>query len=156
MREVHLLPPAQFFAQNRVDSGFDALQDSQPFRVMVVEDNRDAADSLVATLELMGYDARACYDGVQAAQQAQAFGAQMVFLDLNMPRMDGFKVLQQLRGTAAMRSVYVVAMTGYGREDDVKRSLQSGFDAHLTKPASLQQIRGTVVSAMEHTAAGLG
>jgi PAS domain S-box-containing protein len=133
-----------------------AAQAQVPFRVMVVEDNRDAADSLVATLALMGYEARACYDGVQALPQAQAFGPQLVFIDLSMPRMDGFKVLQQLRDIAAMRSAYMVAMTGHGREDDVRRSLQSGFDAHLTKPASIQQIRSTVASAMERASGQRG
>ncbi|HZE91506.1 MAG TPA: PAS domain S-box protein, partial [Rhizobacter sp.] len=74
-----------------------ASQTPGSLRVMVVEDNRDAADSLVTTLELMGYDARACYDGGSAIQQAREFNPQLVFLDLNMPGMDGFRVLQRLR-----------------------------------------------------------
>lgn len=131
-----------------------ALTTGPNYRIMVIEDNRDAADSLVATLELMGHDARAVYDGVLALHDALSFQPQLVFLDLNMPRLNGFKVLQRLRDLPSLRGAYVIAMTGYGRKDDIQRSLDAGFDAHLTKPASMEQIRKAIVQAGQHSTAG--
>jgi PAS domain S-box-containing protein len=132
-----------------------ALTAGPTYRIMVIEDNHDAADSLVATLELMGHDARAVYDGVLALHDALSFQPQVVFLDLNMPRLNGFKVLQRLRDLPSLRSAYVIAMTGYGRKDDIQRSLDAGFDAHLTKPASMEQIRKAIGQAGLHSTAGM-
>ncbi len=127
-------------------------EDASPMascRVLVVDDNRDAADTMVALLQLLGHEAHAVYGALDATGAAGRFQPQVVLLDLNMPDGDGFSVLQQLR-EAGHGTVFVAAMTGYGQQADRRRTAQAGFQAHLTKPASiteLQRVLRTAVAA---------
>jgi CheY-like chemotaxis protein len=109
-------------------------------RVLVVDDNVDAADSLVMLLRLAGQEVRVAYDGATAVLIAQAFRPQVVFLDLGMPGMDGYDVARQLREDPELKRAVLVAMTGWGQEEDRRRSLQAGFDYHLVKPAELKEL----------------
>jgi PAS domain S-box-containing protein len=104
-------------------------------RVLVVEDNRDAADSLKLLLDLLGHEAKAAYTGPEGVRLAQDWSPDVVVCDIGLPGLDGYGVARQLRlhpGTAQAR---LVALTGYGSDEDRRRSRQAGFDYHLTKPA---------------------
>jgi len=102
-------------------------------RVLVVDDNRDSADSLALLLRLRGHEAQACYDGTSALEAARALEPHAVLLDLSMPDLDGFEVCRRLR-EQGLEGALILALTGYGQDTDRNRSLASGFDAHLVKP----------------------
>ncbi len=112
-------------------------------RVLAVDDNVEAADSLAMFLRLAGQEVRVAYDGVTALRISQVFRPQVVFLDLGMPDMDGYDVARQLRKNPELKRAILVALTGWGREEDRHRSRQAGFDYHLVKPAepaALEQV----------------
>mgnify|MGYP001449209924 FL=1 len=115
-----------------------------PRRILVVDDNVDAADSLVALLRLDGHDASAVYDAASALAAIEAREPEVVLLDLGMPQMDGFEAARRIRaretGGNAIRSLRLVAFTGYGQESDRERAKAAGFDAHLVKPADLDAL----------------
>jgi PAS domain S-box-containing protein len=113
-------------------------------RVLVVDDNRDSADTMTSLLQVMGHEALAIYGGAEAAATARRFAPDVVLLDLNMPDTSGFEVMQQLRELRQARPLRVVAMTGYGQEGDRQRTLEAGFDAHLTKPVGMEQLRRVI------------
>jgi PAS domain S-box-containing protein len=121
------------------DRGASAASDhpGSDFQVLVVDDNRDSADSATAIIRLLGYEAECAYDGEAALAAARRRLPQMVLLDLAMPRMDGYTTLQRLRALPGLQEVFVVAMTGYGSQDDKQRTTAAGFNAHLTKPVEL-------------------
>jgi CheY-like chemotaxis protein/two-component sensor histidine kinase len=103
-------------------------------RVLVVDDNPDAADSLALLLELAGQEVRAAHDGPSALAEAEAMRPVLVFLDIGMPGMDGFEVARRLRRLPGLAGVRLVAMTGWGQDEDRRRSAEAGFDQHLVKP----------------------
>jgi CheY-like chemotaxis protein len=117
--------------------------------VLVVDDNRDSADTMVEVLKLLGQDARAAYDAREAQGLAEKFLPQVVLLDLNMPDADGFSVLRRLRYLPGLENLYVAAMTGYAQKSDRENTLAAGFDAHLTKPVDVEQLREVLVSAAQ-------
>jgi CheY-like chemotaxis protein len=106
-------------------------------RVLVVDDNRDAADSTITILRLLGHQAECAYTGRDALETARRFPADVVLLDLAMPDMDGFETLKLLRALPGLEDVFAIAMTGYGSGDDRRRTTSAGFNAHLTKPVEL-------------------
>jgi PAS domain S-box-containing protein len=111
-----------------------------PIRVLVVDDNRDSADSMAMLLETLGHCAAASYDGANAVEHAQRFCPDAVLLDLSMPGMTGFEVLPKLRAALEPAVVTVSAMTGLGSDEDRRRTQIAGFDAHLTKPVDLSAL----------------
>jgi CheY-like chemotaxis protein len=111
-------------------------------RVLVVDDNADAAESLASLLELSGHQTRVANDGEQAVRTAREFHPEIVFLDIGMPGKDGYEVAKELRESADTREAVLVALTGWGAKDDRARSRQAGFDHHLTKPAGLAAVDG--------------
>ena len=116
-----------------------------PRRVLVVDDNRDAADSLVLILRRMGHYVRVCYEGEGAFDAARQLRADVVFLDLVMPGKDGYEVARQLRADAQLRHVLIVGISGFGQEEDRARSREVGIDHHLLKPVDpefLQSLLG--------------
>jgi CheY-like chemotaxis protein len=105
-------------------------------RVLVVDDNLDAADGLAAALKLSGHDVRAAYDGPSALAIAEAFRPQAVLLDLGLPGMDGYEVARRLRETPALKGTWIAAVTGWGQPEERQRSKEMGFDRHLVKPVA--------------------
>ncbi|HET9646407.1 MAG TPA: PAS domain S-box protein [Burkholderiaceae bacterium] len=116
-------------------------------RTLVVDDNRDSADTMTAVLRLLGHDARAAYDGSQAVEVCKQFQPDVVLLDLNMPGINGFSVLQRLRELPSAHTVFIAAMTGYGQAGDRARTAAAGFDAHLTKPVDVDKLRQVLAQA---------
>jgi two-component system CheB/CheR fusion protein len=112
-------------------------------RVLVVDDNVDAAESVGMILRLSGYDVRCAYDGISALDTAKAYHPDVVVLDIGLPGISGYEVARRLRLDPEFESTPLVAVTGYGQEADRRRSLNAGIDYHLTKPvdpATLQRL----------------
>ena len=105
-------------------------------RVLVVDDNVDAADSLAHLLQLSGHDAHAAHDGVEALAIARGLRPEVVFVDLTMPGIDGYEVARRLRSDVELSQGLLIALTGLGSDDDRRRSRDAGFDIHLTKPVA--------------------
>jgi PAS domain S-box-containing protein len=103
-------------------------------RVLVVDDNRDAASSLAMLLEIAGCVVSVAFDGPQALDSFESFAPEVVLLDIGMPGMDGYEVAQSLREKKRGKEVLLVALTGWGQSKDKRRAVQAGFDEHLTKP----------------------
>ena len=103
-------------------------------RILVVDDLRDAADSLAMMLRMMGHDTRTAYDGLEAVQTAAEFQPNIVLLDIGLPKMNGYEAARRIRNEPWGGKVALVALTGWGQEADKRRSLEAGFDHHLTKP----------------------
>jgi CheY-like chemotaxis protein len=103
-------------------------------RLLVVDDNTDAAVSLATLLRLQGHEVRVAHDGAAALALASSFLPDMVFLDIGMPQMDGYEVARLLRKQPGLESVVLAALTGWGQEEDRRRTAAAGFDHHLVKP----------------------
>jgi PAS domain S-box-containing protein len=103
-------------------------------RVLVVDDNRDAAESLAMIIEMSGCEVALAYDGPQALQIIATFKPQLAFMDIGMPGMDGYEVAQRVRAMPSGSDIALVALTGWGQAEDKKRAHAAGFDEHLTKP----------------------
>jgi signal transduction histidine kinase len=103
-------------------------------RVLVVDDNEDSAETLALTLQLEGYDVETAHGGQQALELAEGFLPEMVLLDIGMPEMDGYEVARSIRAQPWGADMLLVAQTGWGQEEDRRRSREAGFVAHMTKP----------------------
>jgi signal transduction histidine kinase/CheY-like chemotaxis protein len=106
-----------------------------PRRVLVVDDNVDAAESLAMLLRVERHEVYTAHDGSTALAAAAAFRPEIVLLDIGLPRMDGYEVARRLRGQDGFQKTLLVALTGYGQEEDRRRAAAAGFDAYLVKPA---------------------
>ena len=121
-----------------------AAQDAQGAartRILVVDDNRDAAESLVMLLEVLGAEVFAVHDGAAALEILPDYRPDLVLLDIGMPGMDGYEVAQRIRRLPDLGDIRLVALTGWGLDEDRRRTEESGFDRHLTKPADLAVLR---------------
>jgi signal transduction histidine kinase len=116
-------------------------------RILVADDNRDAAESLTLQLQLAGHDVRTAYDGVEALNVAHDFEPHIVLLDLGMPKMDGFETARTMRLASWGKTATLIALTGWGQPQDRKQTRDVGFDAHLIKPVSESQLFQTLASA---------
>jgi CheY-like chemotaxis protein len=117
-----------------------ALQDLPARRIMVVDDNRDAADTLGALLETLGAQVFVVHSGPVALERLEAFKPDVVLLDIGMPEMDGYEVCRRIRSTPAYRDLLLISLTGWGQEQDYRRSRQAGFDHHMVKPPDIDKL----------------
>lgn len=106
-------------------------------RILVVDDNRDSADSLGMLLRLMGNDIRTAHDGLEAVELAETFHPELVLLDIGLPKLNGYEVARRIRRHPGGRDVILVALTGWGQEEDRRRSQEAGFNFHIVKPVEL-------------------
>ena len=113
---------------------------STPRRVLVADDNRDAVESLRLVLEAGGHEVHTAFDGEAAFGCAEAVVPDVVLLDIGMPKTNGYEVARRIREHPWGKSIYLVALTGWGQEDDRRRSREAGFDAHLVKPVAPETI----------------
>ncbi|NDP61370.1 CHASE3 domain-containing protein [Polaromonas sp.] len=116
-------------------------------RVLVVDDNIDAAQGLATLLEMTGHDSRLAHDGPAAVQAAMDYQPDVILLDIGLPGLDGYKVAQRIRQQAGLKHVVLVALTGYGQDSDRQRSQDAGFDHHLVKPADFSEIEKILLAA---------
>jgi CheY-like chemotaxis protein len=124
--------------------------------VLVVEDRADAAESLALLLRLRGHEARVARDGPSALKEAASFRPDAVLLDIGLPGMDGYEVARRLRRQEGGGRALLVALTGYGAEDDRRRCLEAGCDRHLVKPAEPAEVIGLLEARAGAGAPGVG
>ncbi|WP_332825025.1 PAS domain-containing protein [Ramlibacter sp.] len=121
--------------------------EASPRKVLVVDDNRDAAETLAMVLEMNGHEVLLAHDGAAALEMAARHQPSVVFLDIGMPGMDGYETAARLRALPGGGMRTLVALTGWGTEGDRAKSLAAGFDVHLTKPVDISAVEG-VLSAL--------
>ncbi|HEX6861341.1 MAG TPA: ATP-binding protein, partial [Thermoanaerobaculia bacterium] len=114
---------------------------AEPLRVLIVDDNEDSAESLALLMRLTGHEVRTAYEGLSALAEARTFMPEVVLLDIGLPRMDGFQVARRLRQQPGGDRLMLLALTGYGQEEDRRRSREAGFDHHLVKPIDLERLQ---------------
>lgn len=114
-------------------------------RVLIVEDNRDAADTLRMLLKAHGYDVSVAYSGPEGVEAATLLKPEVVLCDIGLPGMDGYSVATALRAQPESEGLRLIALSGYGREEDRQRALEAGFDDHMTKPADIDKVLGKLV-----------
>lgn len=117
-----------------LDSSDNGAAKATALRILVVDDNRDSADSLAMLLRLTGHEVHTAYDGVQGVQTAEQFMHDVVLLDIGMPKLNGYDACRRIRNEAWGKSMVLIAMTGWGQEEHRRRTEEAGFDAHLVKP----------------------
>jgi signal transduction histidine kinase/CheY-like chemotaxis protein len=121
-------------------------------RILVVDDLAAAADSMRIVFEMKNYEVRTAYDGISALEIAATFVPDVVLLDIGLPHMDGYEVAKKLRSIPQVRSALLVALTGYGQSDDRRQAMESGFDAHLIKPADIDALCNLIADHCENPA----
>lgn len=118
-------------------------------RVLVVDDNADAAEMMATLLELDGHDVRVAHDAETALTVATQFAPDVGLFDIGLPETDGYELARRVRGDTRLLNMYLVAVTGWGQDGDVRRAADAGFDWHLTKPAEPDDVRQVVAQAAE-------
>jgi signal transduction histidine kinase len=139
-----LLPLAELRVEEVAAPPLEARDDasgSGRLRILVVDDNVDAAELLSDALRVLGYVTRTAFDGPHAVEAAIQFEPDVVLLDLGLPVMDGFEVARALKATPQTHGAALVALTGYGQDSDRRRTREAGFDEHLVKPLDLDRLR---------------
>jgi CheY-like chemotaxis protein len=119
---------------------------ARPKRVLVVDDNQDAADTLALALEGAGHRVEVAYDGPEALMRAKRAPPDVALLDIGLPVMDGYELAARLRKDREGDALSLVALTGYGQESDIERSRTAGFDVHLVKPVDVDTILRVIAS----------
>ncbi len=119
-------------------------------RVLVVDDNSDAAESLAMMLQLEGHDVRLAFSGAEGLQVAGEFLPRIAFLDIGMPGMNGYELARHLRADASLDGLRLIAVSGWGGEADKRKAMEAGFDLHLTKPVSVAAVQ----AALDESVAG--
>ena len=117
-----------------------------PARILVVDDNADAAEMLLMALETFGCEVRAAHSASAALAMAQEFAPEVALLDIGLPDLNGYELARRLRATEAGRHMRLIAATGWGQEKDRQRAFDAGFDHHLTKPIDFERLRGVLGS----------
>ncbi len=126
-----------------VTAGADETR-ALPLRVLIAEDNEEAADSLALLLEVWGHEVRVARDGLAALDAARTFRPEALLLDLTLPRLDGFGVARGVRQQDELRGTAVVALTGHADEESRRRALDAGCDHFLVKPVDPAEIRAVL------------
>ena len=114
-------------------------------RILVVDDNKDSADSLGELLGLKGNEVRTAYDGLEAVEVAEAFRPELVLLDIGLPKLNGYEVAGRIREQPWGRDAILVALTGRGQDEDRRRSREAGFNLHVVKPLELAALEKLLV-----------
>jgi CheY-like chemotaxis protein len=115
----------------------------------VVDDNRDAAETLAVVLRLEGHTVATAHDGHTALELAKSWQPELVLLDLGMPGMDGFEVARRLREQPGLEKVVLAALTGWGQQADRQRTASAGFDHHLVKPVDMNMLMDLLAGMAE-------
>jgi CheY-like chemotaxis protein len=123
------------------DAVSPAPSQSASWTVLVVDDNRDAADSLATLLELWGHTARTAYDGLAGWRELQTWHPDCLILDINMPGLDGYALAERVRRTPELEGIQMLALSAYSDAEHARRAAAAGFDFQLTKPAGPQELQ---------------
>ena len=112
----------------------------QILRVLIVEDHHDSADSLARLVRLAGHEVEVAYSGHIGLLMAERRPPDVVLLDIGLPRLDGYRIAEELRSCDQTKDALIIAVTGYSNSDDIQRSKEAGFDLHLVKPISTEEL----------------
>lgn len=113
---------------------------SHPLRILVADDNADAAQSLALLLKMFGHDVKTALDGDTALALAHTHQPQAMVLDIGLPRLNGYELARQIRRIPELASALLIAYSGFGQSDDKQKARDAGFDHHLTKPSTIQDL----------------
>jgi two-component system CheB/CheR fusion protein len=113
-------------------------------KILVVDDNKDAADMLNVALTMDGHDVRTVGDGLRVVAEARAFRPDIVLLDLGLPGLSGFEIAKTLKTARDTTAIVLIALTGYGQQEDRLQTRAAGFDDHLVKPVDLDSLRNAI------------
>ncbi|HJT50573.1 MAG TPA: ATP-binding protein, partial [Nitrosospira sp.] len=138
---VRLPLAATQIIKRQVAGAGDSCSLSVPRRILVVDDNVDGAETLAMLLMLSGHTVETVHTGPDALKAAQTFQPNVMFLDIGLPGLSGYEVAQQLRSDSNMEGLILVALTGWGSEDDRRRARIAGFNYHLTKPVEIEKLQ---------------
>jgi len=133
-----------------------STQNAPRRRVLLADDNVDFANSLASLLTAHGHDVRVVHDGAEALRVAAEFLPECAFLDIGMPKVHGYEVARRLKASPATADCVLVAVTGWGQEDDRRRARDAGFDRHLVKPIDPEQLEAILAGAGRAAKAGEG
>jgi signal transduction histidine kinase len=145
--EFMLSLPWELAASAPAAAGRSPAARARPLRILVVEDNRDTAETMRELLELCGHEVAVKFTGLEGVAAARRLQPQVVLCDLGLPDMDGYAVAAALRQESELASTYLVAVTGYGREEDRRRCREAGFDQHLVKPVDFAVLMETLAAS---------
>jgi CheY-like chemotaxis protein len=137
------LPVAEQAGQRRREAQGDEQHAVVPVprRILIVDDNSDAAESLGVLLRMMGNEVYTAHDGLEAVGEAAAFEPDVALLDIGLPKLNGYEVARRIREQNGGGDIVLVALTGWGQEDDRRRSKEAGFDHHMTKPVEFSTLQ---------------
>jgi CheY-like chemotaxis protein len=122
-------------------AGQKALRGGARWKILVVDDNLDSADSLSKLLQLMGQEVQEAHDGVDAIDAAAVFLPDVVLMDIGLPKLNGYEAAREIRLRAGRRALTIIAVTGWGQDEDKQRAAAAGFDGHFTKPIDATQLQ---------------
>src|SRR5687768_10441204 len=134
-------------ADVNIDTASSVTTTPQHFRILVVDDNHDSALSMAMMLSIMGHETRTAHDGESAVATAESFLPEVVLLDIGLPKLNGYEVAQRIREEPWGASMFLIAVTGWGQDEDRERSAEVGLNLHMVKPVE--------PSALEKLLAGL-
>lgn len=123
-----------------------------PLRILLVDDNTDAAESLASLLTLIGHETLIAHEGNEAIAKAQSFLPHIAFLDLGLPGMDGYQLAEALQQIPALQGLHLIALTGWGGKEDREKTAAAGFAEHLTKPTGFEDIQAVITTFQRSTA----
>ena len=129
----------QTYPRQASDDG-DKAQPTSDLRILVVDDNRDAAESLAMLLKMMGNNIHTAYDGEEAVAAAGKFRPHVVLCDIGLPKLNGYEACRQMKAQAWEKKMILIAVTGWGQDDDRRKSQEAGFDHHMVKPVDPQAL----------------
>ncbi|HEX7025774.1 MAG TPA: ATP-binding protein [Gammaproteobacteria bacterium] len=132
----------------------DVIRPSGKRRILVVDDNRDSAESLTALLSLTGNETFVAYDGEEALDAATRYCPDVILLDIGLPKLNGFDVCRRIREYRWAKNVLIIALTGWGQKEDRRKSAEAGFDSHLVKPVDHAELMNLLASQPPQAKAG--
>ena len=134
------LPAAARRAASEEQPGTNASAGRRGARILVVDDNRDTAQSMARLLKLLGNEVETAHDGPSAIEVARTLRPEFVLLDIGLPGMDGYEVARRLREEPCCTPAVIIGVSGYGQDEDRRRSREAGFDHHLIKPVDFDKL----------------
>jgi CheY-like chemotaxis protein len=130
----------------RIPETSDEAPEGVKHRILLIEDNKLAAESTQLLLSFDGYEVETADSGPKGLELAKTFRPQVVLCDIGLPGMDGYQVARAIRQDPELASSYIIALTGYGRDEDLRQTKAAGFDLHMTKPVDYENLRRTLAS----------
>lgn len=149
---VHLPVLSNSMDESRVSSVASAKQSGEAWRVLVVDDNIDSADSIAMLLQLSRHQVRVAYSARKALETAAEYQPDIALLDIGLPEMNGYELARRMRQQSELKDMKLIAVTGYGQDSDRQRSQEAGFDYHLVKPVDSEKLEELLANLMKQTA----